>query len=171
MAEVLTTNKTGRKGGLALSTKVDLTPMVDLGFILIIFFIFTTTLSEPKALNLNITAGDDSTMVAESKTLNLVLGADNKIHFFVGNELSNPGCTNFSTGGVRKVITDMQHAIRKQFGSATELVILIRPTTESSYMNLVDILDEMMILNVKKYSLMDEPSEIMLSSLTGKSHC
>jgi biopolymer transport protein ExbD len=130
--------------------------MVDLGFLLITFFIFTTTLSQPAALNIIVPAEGYGTLAPASKTLNLVLAADNKIHFYVGEELGNQGCTDFSPSGVRKVIRLMQDNVASKFGDKDEMIILIRPTDESSYMNLVDILDELLIAGVKKYAIMDE---------------
>lgn len=142
-----------------LSTRVDLTPMVDLGFLLITFFIFTTTMSQPNAMKLVIPAGDgDPTTVAEQKTLNLVLAADNKVHFYIGNDMGNQGCTDFSPAGVRSVIQLMQKEVKNRFGNSDETVILIRPTDQSCYMNLVDILDELHITGVKRYALMDPPA-------------
>jgi biopolymer transport protein ExbD len=155
--------KSGMQKATKLSTRVDLTPMVDLGFLLITFFIFTTTLSEPKTLGLVIPAEGDSTITAESKTLNLVLAANNKIYYYVGNEVGKQNCTDFSPPGVRNIIYQMQKRVEAQFGEKDQLVVLIRPTESASYMNLVDILDEMLILNVKKYALMDSPPEEIIS--------
>jgi biopolymer transport protein ExbD len=140
------------------STKVDLTPMVDLGFLLITFFVFTTSLSQPSALNLIIPADGPGVEAAAGKTLNLVLAGDNKVHFYIGNEVGKQGCTDFSPTGVRQVIRLMQHSVAQKFGTKDETVVLIRPGNESSYMNLVDILDELLIAGIKKYALMDEAS-------------
>jgi len=154
-----------------LSTRVDLTPMVDLGFLLITFFIFTTTLSEPKAFSFTLPADGDSSETGALKTLNLILKKDNQIHYFVGNQFGQQGCTDFSTDGVRKVIREMQLAVKARFGDADEMVILIRPDVECSYKNLVDILDEMMIMNVKKYALMDEPASEKSTAIQLKHPC
>lgn len=173
MAEILLANKknTATIKRKSLSTRVDLTPMVDLGFLLITFFIFTTSLNKPKALNLIVPANGDSTEAGERKTLNLILDANNKVHYYIGNEVWKQECTDFSTDGVRKVIREMQSSVKSMFGDADEMVVLIRPTSESSYMNLVDILDEMMIMNVRKYALMDEPKLEMLAPYDLKDPC
>ncbi len=164
MAEICSPSSHGRPNAgvqraKRLSTRVDLTPMVDLGFLLITFFVFTTSMTAPNVLNLALPADGDSSVTAESKTLNLVLEGDNRIHYYIGNEVGNRNCTDFSPEGVRKVIFKMQQRVQNSFGDAAELVILIRPTEHSSYMNLVDILDEMLIMDVRKYALMDGPAD------------
>ena len=173
MAEIVTLSKSkpGTTKCNKLSTRVDLTPMVDLGFLLITFFIFTTSLTEPKAFTFAVPADGDSTHAGERKTLNLILEKDNKIHYYIGNEVGKQNCTDFSTDGVRKVIRDMQLSVKRSFGNADELVVLIRPTSESSYMNLVDILDEIRILDVKKYALLEEPTTLMLAAANLKDPC
>jgi biopolymer transport protein ExbD len=65
-------------------------------------------------------------------------------------------CTGFSTQGIRRIIFEIQQGIQQKFGGKSRLVVLIRPSASASYMNIVDILDEMTILDVKKYALMDE---------------
>src|SRR5205085_7304850 len=109
MAEIQTTVTTGRRGvtkGKKLSTRVDLTPMVDLGFLLITFFIFTTTLSEQKAMRLNLPKDDVKTpsTTAESKTLSLLLCKDNKLKYYTGNDPASMQETNYSSSGIRSVI-------------------------------------------------------------------
>ncbi len=163
--------KSGCRRAKKLSTKVDLTPMVDLGFLLITFFVFTTSLSKPSAMNLVVPADGKGTKVAESKTLNLVLSADNKVHYYFGNEVWNQGCTDFSTSGVRNLLRFMQKRVESRFGNKAETVILIHPTNASSYNNIVDILDEIIIADIKKYALMSEPETKILTASNLKQPC
>ncbi len=83
MAEIAQQNRSrpGVVKSKKLSTRIDLTPMVDLGFLLITFFIFTTTMAKPNALNLNVPADGIDTKTAAGKTLSLILDKDNNIYY------------------------------------------------------------------------------------------
>ena len=150
-----------KRGGIRskkLSTRVDLTPMVDLGFLLITFFIFTTTMQQSNAMKLIVPDDRDvknPTTTAESKTISFILGADNSIHYYNGLNTLAMAQTNYSPSGLRLVIQQKINAVKKQFGPSGEIVVLIKPTAECNYQNLVNILDEMMINQIKKYVLME----------------
>lgn len=93
-----------------LSTRVDLAPMVDLGFLLITFFIFTTRLSQPMTINLVMPANGD---IPASKTVKLVLEAENRVFYYPGAEVWNQNCTDFSPTGLRKLLLETQQKLRK----------------------------------------------------------
>jgi biopolymer transport protein ExbD len=103
-------SKAGIKRANKLSTKVDLTPMVDLGFLLITFFIVTTTWSQPKAMPLNMPASDDSINLAKSVALTIIAMGNNKIFYYNGNidealKDAEYGISNYSSkNGIRDVI-------------------------------------------------------------------
>jgi biopolymer transport protein ExbD len=148
-------NKGGRKRKI-FSTRVDLTPMVDLGFLLITFFIFTTTMSEPKSMKIKMPADGDSSKTAASKTLSLLLGKNNELWYYSGDAVASVSKTDY-TQGIRSIISVKKKLLGKVYGDEHELVVLIKPTTGSSFENIVDILDEMVINDVSRYVLM-EPS-------------
>jgi len=164
MAEIASTESRsthGTKKGKKLSTRVDLTPMVDLGFLLITFFIFTTTLSEPKTMSLTVPSDkptNEPTTVPKGKTLNLILGPHNTILYYMGDEQDKVATTNYASSGVRNVILQKMKEVAQHYGDAKETIILIKPLESSTYQNLVAILDEMAINGVKRYILMDADS-------------
>ncbi len=144
------------------STRVDLTPMVDLGFLLITFFIFTTKMEEPKSMDLNLPkdAITDPSLTAESKTLNILLGRDDHVWYYHGSAIDSISPSDYANG-IRQVIQNKKKIVDQTSGKKNELVILIKPTTYSSYKNLVDVLDEMLINGVTRYVLMEpSPGEI-----------
>src|SRR5476651_2016745 len=87
----------GVKKAKKLSTRIDLTPMVDLGFLLITFFIFTTALSEPKAMRLNLPDDGEGMTAPESKTLNLVLASGNRVYYYHGRNPSTGAFVDYSS--------------------------------------------------------------------------
>jgi biopolymer transport protein ExbD len=132
------------------STKIDMTPMVDLAFLLLTFFILTTTLNKPQTMELTMPEkekeGDKPPEVNEKKVVTLILGAQDKIYWYQGITDPKIELTNFSKDGIRKILTTKDKEI-------PGMIILIKPGKESKYKNLVDILDEMTITNMKRFAL------------------
>ncbi len=161
MAEIIQSSNKRKTGVPKLnkaSLKVDLTPMVDLGFLLISFFVFTTTLSQPKVLTLKVPNDKnikDSSEVPVSKTLNLLLGANNKTYNYNGNRLKDIKSSPEEENSLRSVIILKKQEIIKHFGSDSDMIVLIKPTFDATYKNIVNALNEMLICNVKTYVLMD----------------
>ena len=176
MAEMDTSSGGGHKKGPGvkkskkLSTRVDLTPMVDLGFLLITFFIFTTTMSQPTAMKLYLPKDTDKpeeqNKVKASGALTLLLGKNDIIYYYEG-ELA-PDASNFKTSNfkeIRKVIID-----KKRSTDEKDFVVVIKPDNDANYKNTVDILDEMTINDVKRYAMVDiSPVEYSLVQRTEQS--
>lgn len=157
MAEIM--QPTGKQGNKPAkkSTRVDLTPMVDLGFLLITFFIFTTTMSAPKSMKLMMPddrqPGTESN-TGEGKTLQLELDGNNTISYYYGNDSTHKFTTDYSASGIRKVIQEKRRQVGEKYNDPSELVVLISPKNTSSYKNVVDILDEMLINDIKRYMIL-----------------
>lgn len=133
------------------STKIDMTPMVDLAFLLLTFFILTTTFNKPKTMELQmpdkVEDEAEQTKINENDILNVVLAENDKIFYWVG--LTPPAqTTTFASNGIRKVLLEHARANPK-------IMILIKPKDESKYENMVDILDEMDITNQKRYAIVE----------------
>jgi biopolymer transport protein ExbD len=157
----------GVKKGKKLSTRVDLTPMVDLGFLLITFFIFTTTMSQPTAMKLILpddkVKPEEQNKAKESGALTIIMGDDNHIYYYEGQ--LKPDASNFLSASyngensIREIIMKKKVQVRSiaQDPSDPEkdLVIVIKPSSKCNYKNVIDILDEMSINVVKKYALVD----------------
>lgn len=161
MADLITTTNSGKKGSTKKcnkhSTRVDLTPMVDLGFLLITFFIFTTSISLPKALFLPLPADnkEEPPKAPQEKTLQLVLEQGNSIRYYSGDDSTNAAYTNYSATGLRQVIREKMAQVAARYHHASEMIVLIKPSSGAVYGNVVDVLDEMMINDVKRYMLLD----------------
>ena len=136
-----------------MSTRIDMTPMVDLAFLLLTFFMLTTTFARPYTMELTMPVKpkpEDQTRVRESQAMTVVLGANHQVYYFAG--LNAPGArpalhtTTFGASGIRQAIRERQ---RRTPG----LVVLIKPAADSKYQDMVDILDEMNITKQPKYAL------------------
>lgn len=148
-----------KKGRKKMSTRIDLTPMVDLGFLLVTFFMLTTTFSKPQTMEINLPVkpkGDvteeEQNKLKASKAFNILIDGENRIFWYRGllpDEIyDEPVETNYSADGIRKTLLEHNNEV-------AELVVLIKPTNEANYKNVVDILDEMNISNIKRYALVD----------------
>lgn len=161
MAEMDTSGGGGHKKGPGVkkakkaSTRVDLTPMVDLGFLLITFFIFTTTMSQPTAMKLNLPKDTDKpeeqNKLKESGALTLLLGKNNSVYFYEGQ--LDPSASNLKSSTMKKVRDEI--ISKKRNTPAEDLMIVIKASDQSTYKDVVDALDEMTINDIKRYALVD----------------
>lgn len=142
----------GVKKAKKLSTVVDMTPMVDLGFLLITFFIFTSTMAQPTAMNLfmpkDVDKPEDQNKVKESGAFTIMLGKQDVVYYYEGLDPTKIQTATFKT--IRDEI------IRKRKSTNPEdLVVIIKPTEHATYKNTVDMLDEMTINEIKRYAMVD----------------
>jgi biopolymer transport protein ExbD len=144
----------GKKRSKKVSTKIDMTPMVDLAFLLITFFMLTTTFNKPKAMEVNMpdkTKDDKVAPIKASHAITIILGENNKVYWFQGVEdASTPPevkVTDYSPEGIRKVVAQKNKEIGDKF------VVVIKAEDKSKYKNMVDILDEMTITDTKRYAI------------------
>lgn len=171
----------GVKKAKKLSTRVDMTPMVDLGFLLITFFIFTSTMSSPTTMDLNMPKDtekkEEETKVKMSGALTIMLGKDNNIFYYEG-ELTNENASQAFKSSTVKEIRDVIIKKKKEVESRyvtdaaceakaqtegkdpkdcrqKDFFVLIKPTEEANYKNVIDLLDEMTINKVARYALLE----------------
>ena len=156
MAEIETKRSNGKKKMFnKKSTRVDLTPMVDLGFLLLTFFVFTSALSTPKVMNIMMPddkKGPDDP-VCESCVLTVLLDKNNQIKYYEGAVEDNPVVqeTGFAPDQIRKVLMQKKAQVQKVRGSADQFILIIKASATSNFKNFVDITDEVTICEIKKY--------------------
>ena len=165
MAEVQVKDNSG-KGGKVRSKKqvphVDLTPMVDLAFLLITFFMLVTTFNKPNVMDLGLPAKPDPTKpppkqteIDLSNSISLIIGKDNRIFY---HQLDQAGLndqtlqeTSFDRDGITKVIEQAKARAKDK----TLFTVIIKPTDDAVYKNFVDMLDEMAITKNERYGITD----------------
>lgn len=154
----------GVKKAKKQSTRVDLTPMVDLGFLLITFFMFTTTLSSPTAMKLimpdETAKPEEQNEAAKSGVFTLILGKADQVYYYEGDDPTKMQVTNLK--GIRDKILD-----KKGRTPADKLVVIIKPDQDATYKDAVDLLDEMTINDIQKYAMISvRPDEYALVQKT-----
>lgn len=171
----------GKKGkkvrSKKMSTAIDFTPMVDLGFLLITFFMLTTTLSKPTIMPVVFPdkkdlKEEDLPPIKESKVLTLLLGKEDKVYYYEGITDPKLDSTDFSAEGIRKIILNKKDRVNTEWGQEevevtnkqsgekemkkrSFITVILKPTKDSRYKNVVDAFDEMSICNISRYVLLD----------------
>ena len=138
--------------------RLDMTPMVDLAFLLLTFFMLTTTFAKPRVLQLTMPARPqvprDEMPLRESSALTLILGSKHQVYYYFGlNAPTDPSVpvptlhrTNFGPKGIRQVLVARGRQQPAPF-------ILLKTAPNAKYQDIVAALDEMTITAQKRYAL------------------
>ncbi|WP_295649700.1 biopolymer transporter ExbD [uncultured Mucilaginibacter sp.] len=162
MAELDTSGGGKHKGGKVRSKKssmrVDLTAMVDLAFLLITFFMLTTTLMKAKAMDMAMPDKDeqhDQLPVPATRTMTILLGSQNKLEWYMGETgKSAPTVDNFGKNGLRKALLDNKDHVMSTHGGQP-MIVLIKPSDKSTYADFVEALDELNIAGIDIHAVVD----------------
>jgi biopolymer transport protein ExbD len=167
MAELDTSSGGGKKGGGKVrtkkaNTKVDLTAMVDLAFLLITFFMLTTSLSKPIAMDIakpdkNEKNNENRLELRASQTMTILLGKNNKVAWYMG-EAGKETPTVEGFGDIRSSILKNKKKVADFYNNDPKktLVVVIKPTSGATYKNFVDIMDELNIAQITAAPAIDD---------------
>lgn len=147
MAEIIESGKKKSKR----STRVDLTPMVDLGFLLITFFIFTTAMSKPTGLKIYLPKSVPDSLrmpTPVSGALTILLAGETQIYYYEGDNPRQMHSTDLKA--IRNIIMD-----KKKRTDPKKFMVIIKPGKQTNMYALVKVLDEMTINAVKRYAMVD----------------
>ncbi len=156
MAEMNTPEKqTGKKIRHTKLIRVDMTPMVDLGFLLITFFMFTTNFTKPNVMDFALPEipAENPNKIDTKNSITFIIGKNDRV-FYYQEELKNLNKNSlkevsFSNSGIESAI----ETARKNAPKPDIFTVIIKPTDDANYKNFVDMLDEMSITNSDKYGL------------------
>lgn len=174
MAE-LDTSSGGGKGGKVRSkkqsTRVDLTAMVDLAFLLITFFMLTTSLSKPLAMDIAKPDKDEKNKdnkleLKASQTMTILLGKNNKVAWYMGVPSASTPPTIESLADIKGSLLKNKELVRTTFGGK-DIIVVIKPVKGSTYRNFVDIMDWLNITktNISAPAIDDDPAHLMESEI------
>jgi len=130
------------KGGKRLGIRMDMTPMVDIAFLLLTFFMLTTVFRAPQTMELNLPPSDVKVEIAESNLMTLRIMEDGVIYWNIGTE------------PVQRVeVKDLHKLLVDSNKQNPKLVTLVKIDRKGKYVQMVDILDELQVANVGRFSL------------------
>ncbi len=195
MAEIIQEEKgtDGKKKTKKHPPHIDMTPMVDLMCLLIVFFMLTTAFSKAKIMNIVLPEklkdpNQEAPKISASRTQNIILGPDNRVYTYPGrvenfDNLPPLRETDFSANGIRQILLGWNRTLAKKIEDFREQVlrgeididqdsvqgairvlkneddtgpiVLIKAYKEATYGNFVDILDEMNICGIARYTFVD----------------
>lgn len=140
---------------------VDLTAMVDLAFLLITFFMLTTSLAKMQAIDIvkpvpivDITNRQD---YPASRTMTILLGKNNQTVYYMGEtEKANMQQTSLKLIKLQIAANKLKVAKNPSNQKGKQLIVIIKPTATSTYQNFVDVIDDIHITNIQSYAIDDK---------------
>jgi biopolymer transport protein ExbD len=156
-------HKGGKPKGKKASTHIDMTPMVDLAFLLLTFFMLTTSFNRPKTMEIIMPEKQDPNKpqikINQDDVMNLLVGPNNRLFYYIGLHTDQVESTTYGVDGIQKVLMDPKYKSNPKF------MVLIKATPDSKYKNIVNMFDIMRLTDTRAYALVDiAPQEITLIS-------
>jgi biopolymer transport protein ExbD len=138
----------GKKGFFShkkhrVGVRIDMTPFVDIAFLLLIFFMTTTVFRTPQALEINLPPDEDIEIeVAQSKVLSIYVQNDERVFWRRGTD--DPWA--------RTTMGDLG-SIFSPYRGNKEIIVLIKIDREAKFDNMVKAIDHLDLASLTRFSL------------------
>jgi biopolymer transport protein ExbD len=132
-----------RKPPKRMAIRIDMTPLVDVAFLLLTFFMLTTVFRKPQTLEINLPPDKNvEVKMAESNLLTVRCDENMDLFWNIGFELPH----KLKFADLRKFLVEKQKENPKY-------VVLIKIDRKCKYHAMIDIIDELNQTNLNRYSL------------------
>ena len=149
-----------RKKMRRIGVRLDMTPLVDIAFLLLTFFMLTTTFSLPQVMDITLPPSETKSEVTESSLLLLRLMENGTIFWNMGTE--TPRALEANT---------LRAFLQERINTNPNMITLVKVDRKSKYSNMVRIIDELHLANITRYSLAPllDPDKKIVEDAAGKS--
>lgn len=139
----------GKKKTKRVGVRIDMTPMVDVAFLLLTFFMLTTTMNKPQTMEINLPPSEAKAEVAESNLLTLRITEDFRIFWNTGVEKP---VTVDGTDKQQRLV-NLGKLLKDRNRANPKLITLIKVDGKAKYIDMVDVMDELNINQISRFSL------------------
>ncbi len=132
-----------------VNIRIDMTPMVDVAFLLLTFFMLTTSMNKPQTMEINLPPSDTKADVAESNLLTLRITDDFRIFWNVGTEKP----VTVDGNEKKEKLMNLGKLLKERNRANPKLITLIKVDGKAKYIDMVDVMDELNINDITRFSL------------------
>ena len=149
-------HKKGKRRSKRIGFHLDMTPMVDVAFLLLTFFMLTTTFSKSNTMEINIPPEKSEVKVVESNVMTVRIADNVMAYCSLGNEAPRkiPLYDSRDTSQLA-LSAELRQLFRQQTAANPKLVIVVKISDKAKYKHLVDIIDELNLMKIDRFSLDD----------------
>jgi biopolymer transport protein ExbD len=150
----------GKKKKKRISVRLDMTPMVDVAFLLLTFFMLTTSMSKPQTMEINLPPAETKADVAESNLLTIRVSEDFRIFWNIGVEKP----TTVDGKEKKEKLINLGRLLKERNAANPKLITLIKVDGKAKYIDMVDVMDELNINSITRFSLapmLDEDKQLI----------
>jgi biopolymer transport protein ExbD len=139
----------GKKKKKRVNIRIDMTPMVDVAFLLLTFFMLTTSMSKPQTMEINLPPAETKADVAESNLLTLRVTDDFRVFWNIGTEKP----TTVDGANKKERLINLGKLLKDRNRANPKLITLIKVDGKAKYIDMVDVMDELNINDITRFSL------------------
>ncbi len=132
-----------QRAGLVTLSEINITPLLDLAFVLLIIFVITTPLLE-QSINLKLPRGGQPDQSVTKRDIRTV-------------EISNTGV--YALDRQRMPFNELIARLAAEFRSNPNLIVYIRADEDGPYKNVAALFDGCQRYGITRYSLRTEPAK------------